>query len=407
MSDSFARTLSDRTVRAARRQDSPYKLADGGGLFLLVQPNGKKLWRYKYRIAGKELLLAIGNFPDISLAEARSAHTEARKLVAAGVDPVAKRKHDREQIEIERQRLAASSFLQVAEIWTDLTGKHIAASTQTQRKRELKKHVMPKLGNKPVEAITRADLHGLLRSISAHTPEVARNVRGYLYSIFEYAIDAGLVNGNPVPTTRVLARRTPTPHHALSTQRLGSFLRTVDRSNINLQTKIALKLILLTASRKAEIVNGRWSEVDLEKAEWIIPGERMKARRDHWMPLSRQAVDLLQQLRAIGHSGDLMFPHRSTPSKPMANRTLNAVLERLGLSTETKVHGLRALFSTHFNQAGAAPDVIERVLAHVPSDKVRAAYNRYEYRAERRQFLQEWADFVDQCSVDQMADMCA
>jgi integrase len=200
-----------------------------------------------------------------------------------------------------------------------------------------------------------------------------------------------------VPPVRVLRKRNPKNHPALSPDRLGEFLRKLDAiDTIHEQTRIAMLLVVLTACRKAEVIGGKWAEIDLEAAEWEIPAERMKAGRAHWVPLSRQAVKLLKELRALVPEGsDYLFPNRLDPDRPMADRSLNALMERLGFSGDGTPHGMRATFNTHFNAAGASIDVIEHCLAHVPGNRVRAAYNRHAYVAERRSLLQAWADRVE------------
>ena len=196
---------------------------------------------------------------------------------------------------------------------------------------------------------------------------------------------------------RVMKKRTQTNHPALSEKQIGAFLRTLDGSGrINEETRIAMLLVLLTACRKAEVIEGQWDEVNLEGAQWEIPAERMKAKRAHWIPLSTQAVALLTRLRELVPANrEHLFPNRVDPRRPMANRSLNALMERLGFSGEGTPHGMRASFSTHFNSLGGNIDVIEHCLAHVPANAVRAAYNRHAYQDERRAMLQQWADHLD------------
>lgn len=403
MTDSLSRALSAAAVQNAKPKERPYKLADGGGLFLQVQPSGAKLWRYKFRLHGKEGLLAIGVYPEVTLKQAREAHNEARAQVAAGINPVADRKAKR--ADEARQALQADKGLlgSVLAEWKTVREKELSPASIRQQARELAKYVEPKFANERIDRITRLELTELVKSISKTAPEVARNIRTYLASIFEHAIDCGLIDANPVPPPRIIGKRGAQQHHPmLPADSLPGFLVALDKSQITLGTRAAMQLVLLTACRKNEVVAARWSEFDLDTAEWVIPGSRMKTRREHVVPLSTQAVALLKELHQFRTSSEFLFPHRSRRGEPMADRTLNAVFERLGYGELGTPHGFRALFSTYWNAREANPDVIEKCLAHSHKDKVRSAYNRNQYLAERRTLLQEWANFIDeQCSKGQ------
>ena len=389
--------LTTLKIKSAQPAERAYKLADSGGLFLLVQPNGSKLWRYKFRVNGVEGLLALGAFPEVSLADARHDHAEARKLVAKGVHPVQARRLNREQQVHAELHRAKGSFAAVTADWNAATAADLRPATVEQRDREIEKDLMPRFKDRAIGSLTRLELTAALKQVEARAPEVARNLRNYLWGIFEYAIDSGLIEDNPVPPVRVLRKRNQANHPALSPELLGEFLRKVDAiDTINEQTRIAMLLVVLTACRKAEVTGARWSEFDLEAAEWEVPAERMKAGRAHWVPLSKQVVRLIKALRPIVPlDNPFLFPNRVDPQRPMADRSLNALMERLGFSGDGTPHGMRAAFSTHFNRAGANVDVIEHCLAHVPSNRIRAAYNRHAYRDERRALLQSWANHLD------------
>lgn len=384
-------------INAAKPAAKAYKLSDSGGLYLLVQPTGAKLWRYKFRLGGVEGLDALGGYPEVSLAEARKAHGESRRLVAEGINPVLARR-ERKQALIQATLVREKgSFDAVAADWRAATAHGLRPSTIRQRERELAKDLLPKLRARQIKDITRVEITNLLKAIEKRAPEVARNQRNHLWGIFEYAIDSGLVDANPVPSIRVLKKRAQENHPALTPDEIGAFLRDLDdRSRLNEQTRIAMLLVILTACRKNEIIGGRWEEIDLEAGEWEIPAERMKNKRPHWVPLSAQAIALLKQLRELAHgSSTLLFPNRRDPKRSMANRTLNAVMERLGYSGKGTPHGMRASFSTHFNGNNEDPDVIELCLAHTTMGKTRAAYNRHQYKDERRELLQAWANWLD------------
>lgn len=396
MTDSLSRVLSAAAVQNAKQREKPYKLADGGGLYLQVLPTGAKLWRYKFRLHRTEGVYAIGTYPEVSLRQAREEHNKARAQVAAGINPVAGRKAKRATEARQALQADKSLFSSVLAEWKPLREKRVSPGTIRQQDRELAKYVEPKFTNARIGEITRLELTELVKSVSARAPEVARNVRSYLENIFEFAIDSGLVVANPVPPPRVLGKRNVQRHHdMLPEEALPGFLVALDDSQITLGTRGAMALLILTACRKAEIAEARWREFDLDAAEWVIPASRMKSRREHIVPLSKQAVVVLKELDHYKTAGEFLFPHRSRPDTPMADRTLNAVIERLGYGELATPHGFRALFSTFWNAKGANADVIEKCLAHSPQDKVRAAYNRNQYLTERRSLLQEWADFID------------
>ena len=392
-------------INSAKPAAKAYKLTDSGGLYLLVQPKGAKLWRYKFRIGGVEGLDALGSYPEVALAQARQLHAESRRLVAQGINPVLARK-DRKQAIIQANLVREKgSFATVAADWSEATAKGLRPKTIKQRERELKNDLLPKLKNRPIQEINRVEITTLLKAVEKRAPEVARNLRNYLWGIFEYAIDSGLINANPVPSVRLMKKRQQINHANLPPDRIGDLLRKLDgRSRLNESTRTAMLLMMLTASRKSEVISGEWREIDLEAGSWEIPAERMKSNRDHWIPLSDQAIGLLRDLREQTPADqELLFPNRRDPRRPMAGRTLNALMERLGYSGEGTPHGMRAAFSTHFNEefaggdekAKAGKEAVEYCLSHMPMGMTRAAYNRYAYKKERRAILQDWANYID------------
>lgn len=392
-------------INSAKPAAKAYKLTDSGGLYLLVQPKGAKLWRYKFRIGGVEGLDALGSYPEVALAQARQLHAESRRLVAQGINPVLARK-DRKQAIIQANLVREKgSFATVAADWSEATAKGLRPKTIKQRERELKNDLLPKLKNRPIQEINRVEITTLLKTVEKRAPEVARNLRNYLWGIFEYAIDSGLINANPVPSVRLMKKRQQINHANLPPDRIGDLLRKLDgRTRLNESTRTAMLLMMLTASRKSEVISGEWREIDLEAGSWEIPAERMKSNRDHWIPLSDQAIGLLRDLREQTPADqELLFPNRRDPRRPMAGRTLNALMERLGYSGEGTPHGMRAAFSTHFNEEHAGGDetskvgkeAVEYCLSHIPMGMTRAAYNRYTYKKERRVILQDWANHID------------
>ncbi|WP_234745726.1 tyrosine-type recombinase/integrase [Burkholderia sp. WTPI3] len=388
--------LSNTECKNAKPRDIPYTLVDGGGLHLLVKPNGSRLWQYRANVLGKPVLVSLGKYPDVGLAEARRKHQDARKLVAQGIHPTEHRKRqEAEQKAAELQR-QAGSFRAACVAWRARTDGALRHASIAQREREINKHLMPKLGDRLMVDVTRFELAELLRAVSARTPEVAHNLRTYLSAIWEQAADGGIVPANIVPL-KLTGRGPKVNHAALKIDRLGDFLRALEADPADPQGKIAIRLIILNAARKSEVVGGHWSEIDFDAAEWRIPAERMKTKEPHVVPLSRQAVALLRELRTLS-DGDVMFPNRRDPKRPMANRSINNVMDRMGFIEEAKPHGFRALFSTYWHEAQEPHDVIELCLAHSVGSTVSRAYNRAQLLDERRDLLQRWADLVDDLS---------
>lgn len=407
--DALRRSLNAAKVTSATTKEKPRKLADGGGLYLLVLPKGRdgrprRLWRYKYRINGREGLYAIGALPEISLADARLIHRAARWLVERGVPPARYAKDEYARLEQETARRKVNTFAALCDTWLERDSGTLAPPSMAQRRRELKNDVLPVLGPKQIGDIRKSELAELLIKVEARAPEVARNIRHYLQGIFSYAEEQGLINGSPVPGPKILKPRQQKPHAALTTEKAGAFLRTIETAGMNPQTRIAMRLLLLTVVRKQELLSAQWNEFDLDNCEWNIPAGRMKMREDHWVPLSRQAVKLLRELKKHPHR-ELLFPNVRNPQRPMTGNAINAVFCRLGYLGEAKPHGMRAMFSTYANAAGWNPDVIEKCLAHRHKDVIRAKYNRHEYRAEQREILQRWADQLDRWQQGKTANV--
>ena len=392
--DAFARTLSAVKVRSLKASGQH---ADGGGLVLHVAESGAKSWRYRFRLQDKGQTLTLGNFPEVSLEQARIAHRAARWLVAQGTHPgrwadgLAEAKADAERIAAE------GSFRAVAERWMSATAGELSPTTVKHRKAMLEKHIMPTLATRSVTEITRKELHALLTAIDQDAPVTARHCRGYIRQVFEYAEDHELIEANPTPRARVLVRaaaRKEVPRKALPMSRVGEFLQTLESApETDPLTKAALRLLVLTWCRTSEVTGARWEEFDLDAGIWTIPPGRMKAREEHRVMLSRQAVALLQELGPKAEGP--VFPNRRKPSESMHRMTLTAWRKRWGFADVMEIHGLRATASTWANEQGHRPDVIEAALAHKEQDRVRAAYNRAEFFGQQRVMWQQWADVLD------------
>lgn len=393
--------LSDPKVKQAKPKEKTYKLADGGGMYLEVAPSGGKWWRLKYRFDGKEKRLSLGVYPDVTLARAREKRNEARKLLADGIDPGAERKAEK----LARERVVKNSFEVVAREWHEkrirgaagTNGKPLSPGHAAQIINSLEREIFPKIGKMPVEDITAPDLLEALRPIEARGAlEIASKVRIWCGMVFRYAIATGRAKYNPAPDLRGALATPVTKHYAaFDRDGMADFMRRLDDYDGHVQTKLALRFLALTFVRTGEMRGAEWSEFDLDGATWRIPAERMKMRAPHIVPLSRQAIEVLKELQVLTGEVRLLFPGQNSREKPMSENTVLYALYRMGYHGRATGHGFRATASTLLNEMGWRPDVIERQLAHQEKNKVRAAYHRSEYLAERREMMQAWGDFLE------------
>ncbi|MBI1321632.1 tyrosine-type recombinase/integrase [bacterium] len=390
-------TLTDAAVRNAKPRDKPYKLSDAGGLFLWVQPSGGKWWRYKYRFAGKEKLLALGSYPDVSLADARERHAQARKVLANGTDPGEFKK--------EAKRLAllnsVTTFEALAREWCESRKHKWVTSYGEAMLTRLESHVFPKVGARPISDITASELLVVLRIVEATGAlDLAQRLLQASGQIFRYAIATGRAERNPAADLRGALKPPVRKHQAyLKVDELPEYLQKLNAYDGNLQTKLALKFLLLTFVRTGELRMAEWKEINLDEAVWRIPAERMKMRTPLIVPLSRQAIGVLNELHPITGQWRFVFPNQHKPCGCMSENTMLYALYRMGYHSKATGHGFRSTASTILNEHGFAPDVIERQLAHVERNQVRAAYNHAQYLPERREMMQWWADFLDQMAV--------
>jgi len=387
--------LSDTAIRNAKPTDKSQKLADGGGLYLLVNPNGSRWWRLKYRAGGKEKLLSLGTYPDTGLKDARDKRDAARKLLAAGIDPGEQRK----ALKAAGEERAANSFAVIAAEWLALQKPRMAAATLEKAQWTFDELVNPWIGSRPIAAIDAAELLKLLRRIEergAH--ETAHRTKQRCGQVFRYAISTGRAKHDPTADLRgALAPVVSTSRAAITDPaKVGDLLRAIDSYQGSLVTKCALRLAPLVFVRPGELRKAEWSEFDLDGAQWRIPAARMKMREEHIVPLAPQAVAILLELHPLTGHGQYVFPSYRGKARTMSENTVNAALRYMGFDKDTMTgHGFRALASTRLNEMSWAPDVIERQLAHTERNKVRAAYNRAQYLDERTRMMGAWADYLD------------
>ncbi len=391
--------LTDPAIKATQPKDKPFKLADAGGMYLEVFPNGSRYWRLKYRHAGKEKRLALGVYPDVSLKEARGKREAARKLLDAGEDPAASMSK-REKKRAARLK-AENSFENLArEWWTNTKGRW----TPDHAKRimdSLENEVFPAIGHRSITEITSPEVLDVVRAVERRgVLETASRVQQRIKSVFRFAIQTGQAVYNPsAELAGVLMTRKVQHREALSRDALPSFVKQLEAYPGTPEVKHAIKLLMLTFVRPGELRGARWEEFDLEAKLWRIPAERMKMKAPHLVPLSRQALAVLEDLRPLTGRFALVFPGANDRTRPISENTMNdAIRKRLGFSATS--HGFRSTASTILNEDGFRPDAIERQLAHAEQNKVRAAYHRTEYLEERTKMMQAWADFLDALKVE-------
>lgn len=390
--------LTDVAVRTAKPTSKPVKMYDEGGLFLIVTPSGGKWWRFKYRIDGKEKLLSLGTYPDVSLKDARIKRDEARKQVAADIDPSQHRKAKK----AAKVESAANSFEVVAREWFGKYQSIWVASHADKIIRRLEKDIFPWIGNRPISEITAPELLSALRRIEQRGAiETAHRAQQNCGQVFRYAIATGRAERDPTADLKGALPPAAVKHHASITdpKAIGALMRSINGYEGQPTTRCALRLAPLVFVRPSELRKAEWTEFDLEKAEWRIPAARMKMREQHIVPLSTQAIEVLKELHRFTGSGRFVFPGARTNGRPMSENTVNAALRRLGYGTDDMTgHGFRSMASTLLNEQGWNKDAIERQLAHAERDSVRAAYNYAEHLPERKKMMQAWADYLDSLS---------
>jgi integrase len=382
-------SLTAAAIQAAKPREKPYKLFDQGGLFLLVHPNGGRYWRLKYRMHGREKLLALGTFPDISLAKARTRRDDARKLIADKTDPSV--------VKQTEKTADAETFKAIALEW--LAKQQLAAATIEKAKWTFEQLLFPELGDRPIRQITAPQLLAALRKLEARGKiETAHRTKQSASQIFRYAIATGRAEHDPAGDLRGALTSLEVEHRAAITEpkRVGELLRAIEDYIGQPSTHYALKLAPYVFLRPGELRGAEWAEFDLDNAEWRIPAERMKMRDAHYVPLASQAVAILREVQPLTGSGCFVFPSLRTNTRPISEGTLNAAIRRVGFSKEEMTgHGFRTMASTLLNEQGWHPDLIELQLAHAERNKVRAAYNRAQRLDERRKMMQAYADYLD------------
>ncbi|MCK2089027.1 tyrosine-type recombinase/integrase [Thauera aromatica] len=415
-------TLSDAKLRNLKPRSERYQEADEGGLFVEVMPGGAKVWRLRYRLAGKQEKVTLGDYPAYSLSEARTWRDDCKALSGRGLSPMALKRGDaipddlsvtvkeraqkfiddwctaqRRKIDAkEAEARAASTVEAFAWRWFAEVAEPGNSNPRNIR-RVLEKDVIPAIGAKQIADVTVSDVLAITDKIKARgADQMALQTRNVMKRLFAYAIARELTKFNPAAAVEAqFIATTKSRDVALSSDEVGRLLRSIYQSSMKRANKLALHLLILCMVRKSELIEARWDEVDFDEAVWSIPGERMKKDRPHIVPLSRQAVAMFEELKGLSSGSDFIFPSRSSLNKPIAHSTLNVAVRTLDLDVRDFVlHDFRRTASTLLHEAGFNSDWIEKCLAH-ETKGIRGVYNRAQYADQRREMLQWWADFVD------------
>ena len=389
--------LTDKECKAFEPKEKPYKKSDGFGMYLEVMPSGSKYWRLKYRYNGKEKRLALGVYPDVSLKEARDKREEARRNLAADIDPSFAKKAEKRQSRIDGantyQAIAGEWIEHNAENWTDRHKKTVLS--------RLERDVFPNIGNMPIKDITAPILLDVIRMIEKRGAyDIARRALQTSGQIFRYAIVTGRAERDISSDLKGALKPYKKGHYsAMKVDELPKFLSILHTNDARLfpQTKLAIELMLLTFVRTGELINAKWSEFDLESNQWVIPAQRMKMNKDHLVPLSEQSLAILKRLHTMNGHREFVFPSQRNPRNSMSNNTILYALGRMGYKGQHTGHGFRALARTAIRERlNYDSEVIEKQLAHKTKETLGETYDRTQFIAQRTDMMQVWANYIDE-----------
>lgn len=385
--------LTDLAIRRSKPKDKPYTLNDGNGLSLLIEPNGSKGWRLRYRFSGKAKLMSLGTYPNVALADARTARDEAKKLIAGGIDPAEVRKAKKREIESR----FGNTFEGIAREWYEKRFDRWSPSYAEEMIETFEKDVFPYIGSRPVAEIKPMELLAVLSVLNDRgATEKLRKVRQRCGEVFRYAVITGRAEYNPAPDLVSAFAPHKKEHYAfLKTDELPEFFRTLNTYTGSMIVKLAIRLLILTGVRPGELRQAEWQEIDFDNRLWEVPKERMKMRRPHCVPLSDQTINILEQLKPMTGHYQYIFPGRIHHSKPMSEMAMNVLIRRIGYAGRVTGHGFRHTMSTILHEQGYNTAWIETQLAHVDKNSIRGTYNHAQYLDGRREMLQWYADYMD------------
>lgn len=388
--------LSDTKVRSIKAKEKPFKLSDERGLFLLVQPTGGKLWRLKYRIDGKEKLLSLGTYPDVSLADAREKRDQARKLIAAGEDPSVLRKATKAM----KQERAANSFEVIARLWLNKYSANLSPATAEKNLRLFERDIFPWIGNRPIADLKPKEILDTARRIESRgAVDTAKRAIQLCGQVFQQAVIDEKVMSDPTRDIRRAIKPLKDKHFASLTdpKEVAELLRAIDAFKGSFVVMSAIRLAPLVFVRPVELRKAKWRDIDLKSKEWRYLVT--KTNTDHLVPLSTQAIEILKELHPLTGSAEYVFQVGNDPKKPMSDGTINAALKRMGYDTQTQItgHGFRAMARTILHERlNIDPHIIEHQLAHAVPDNLGGAYNRTKFIEQRKAMMQQWADYLDE-----------
>lgn len=390
-------TLNNLQCKNAQPKEKPYKLAAGRGLYLEVMPNGRKYWRMKYRFMGREKRLALGVYDEVSLKEADAKCTDARKLLDQNIDPGEAKKDVRRNAELN----TANTFECVARKWHDTFKEKWSERHASTVLHRMEIDLFPEIGNLPIADIKPTQIIEALKKVQQRKAfEPARRLRQYCSQVFRYAIIHEIAHTNPAAEVGMVLKPVVRQHYAcLDIKEVPDLLAALDSNyaRLHTDTRLAIRLLMLTFVRTKELIEARWDEFDLGNAEWVVPAERMKMRNEHVVPLSRQTLEILKDLKDRNEKWGWVFPGHHSPRKHMSNNTVLKGLERLGYKGRMTGHGFRALAMTAIKERlGYRHEVIDRQLAHAAQSMVTRAYDRAQFLDERKIMMQRWSDYLDE-----------
>lgn len=386
----MTRPLTNNEILKAKPQEKDFTLHDGDGLFLLVKTSGKKLWRFRYQRpdSSSRTNLSLGSYPALTLAVARQMRDQYLTMLAQGIDP----QKQQEEVSEQRQIELDSIFSVVAERWFQLKSKSVTEDYAKDIWRSLEKDIFPTIGVIPVQTLKARTIVEALEPIKARGAlETVRRLIQRINEIMIYAVNTGLIDANPASGVGMAFEKPKKQHMpTLRPEELPMLMRSLSMSNLSVSTRCLIEWQLLTLVRPSEAAGTRWVEIDIEAKLWTIPAERMKAKREHVVPLSSQALDILEIMKPISAHREHVFPSRSDPKQSMNSQTANAAIKRVGYGGRLVAHGLRSIASTAMNEYGFNSDVIEAALAHSDKNEVRKAYNRSIYLKGRIELMDWW-----------------
>lgn len=388
--------LTDKQVKNSKPSDKDYVLFDGNGLQLRIRINGSKLWNYNFihPITKKRVNMGLGTYPEISLATARIMTAEARELVARGLDPKAQRDSER----LKLRRLTEQTLQKIAQEWFECKKEQVTSNYAEDIWGSLEKHIFPKLGKTPISQITAPQVIDFLRPIEARgNLETVKRLTQRLNEVMVFAMNGGLINSNPLANIKANFKKPQKKNMAtLKPEELPELVATIANASIKRTTRCVIEWQLHTITRPAEAAGTRWEEINIEEKVWTIPAERMKKRRSHRIPLSNQALAILEIMRPISGKREHVFPSDKNPKSHCNSQTANMALRRMGFVDRLVSHGLRSIASTTLNEQGFDSEIIEAALAHSDENQVRGAYNRADYLERRRPMMNWWSNHIEE-----------